>query len=117
MVVAVITVRMVQVPVNQVIHMVTMGYSRVAATRSVHMVGCMTSALVLWRAGVGVRRGDTAHMFIDVVPVRMVQVAVMQIVNVAFMLNSDVPAIGSVLVVVIGVVSLVARGHGDTPVG
>ena len=56
-------------------------------------------------------------MLVEVVPVRMVQMAVMQIVNVALMLDSDMPAIGSVLVIVVGVVRLVARSHGDTPVG
>ena len=101
MVVAVITVRMVQVPVNQIIH----------------MISGMTGTLVLWRTGVWVRRRDANHMFIDMVAVRMVHMAIVQVVNMAFMLNSDVPAIGSMLVVVVGVVGLVARCHGDTPVG
>ena len=117
MVVAVITVRMVQVPVYQIVHMVTMGYRGMAATRSMYVIGCMTGALVLWRAGVGVRRGDANHMFIDMVAVRMVHMAIVQVVNMAFMLNSDVPAIGSMLVVMVVMVGLVARCHGNTPVG
>jgi hypothetical protein len=56
MVVAVVAVRMVQVPVNQVVHMVTMGYRRMSTAWSMHVIGCMTSALVLRRAGLGVRR-------------------------------------------------------------
>jgi hypothetical protein len=116
-VVAVITVRMVQVPVNQIIHMVTMGYRGMAATWSMHVISGMTGTLVLWRTGVWVRRRDANHMFIDMVAVRMVHMAIVQVVNMAFMLNSDVPAIGSMLVVVVGVVGLVARCHGDTPVG
>lgn len=108
---------MVQVPVYQIVHMVTMGYRGMAATRSMYVIGCMTGALVLWRAGVGVRRGDANHMFIDMVAVRMVHMAIVQVVNMAFMLNSDVPAIGSMLVVMVVMVGLVARCHGNTPVG
>ncbi len=116
-IIAVVAVRMVQVPINQVIHMVTMGYRRMAAARSVLMIGGMTGTLVLWRTGVGVCRRDANHMFIDMIPVRMVQMTIMQVVNMSFMLNSDVPAVGSMLVVVVDVVGLIAGCHGDTPVG
>ena len=117
MIIAVVAVWMVQVPINQVIHMVTMGYRRMAAARSVLMIGGMTGTLVLWRTGVGVCRRDANHMFIDMIPVRMVQMTIMQVVNMSFMLNSDVPAVGSMLVVVVDVVGLIAGCHGDTPVG
>lgn len=117
MVVAVIAVRMVQVPVNQIVHMVTVGYRGMAAIWPMHVIGCMTGALVLWRTGIGVCCRDANHMFIDMVTVRMVQMAIMQIVNMPLMLNGDVPAIGPMLVVVVGVVGMGTSCHGDTPVG
>ena len=107
---------MVQVPVNQIVHMVIKGYRGMAAIWSMYVICCMTGALVLWRAGVGVSRGDTNHMFIDMVPVRMVHMAIVQVVNMVFMPNSDVPAIGTMLVVMVVMVGLVARCHEDTPV-
>ena len=108
---------MVQVPVNQIVYVVAMGYRGMAAIRSMYVIGCMTGALVLWRADVGVRRRDAKHMFIDMIVVRMVHMAIVQVVNMAFMVNSDVPAIGSMLVVMVYVLGMVARCHGDTPVG
>ena len=47
-------------------------------------------------------------MFIDVVAVRVVQVAVVQVINVAFVLDGGVAAACAVLVFVIGVVRFVA---------
>lgn len=79
------------------------------------VIGGMIGALVLWRAGVGVRRGDANHMIIDMVAVRMVHMPIVQVVSMAFMLHSDVPAIGPMLVVMVGLVCLVASCHEILP--
>ena len=47
MVVAVIAVRMVQMPVNQVVNVVAVRNGRMTAVRTMHMASFMTAALVV----------------------------------------------------------------------
>jgi hypothetical protein len=50
-------------------------------------------------------------MFIDVVPVHVVEMAVVKIIHVAVMANRGVPAFWAMLMSVVGVVFLGACGH------
>ena len=66
--------------------------------RGIVCVACMGRC-----AGVRIRRRYGHHMLIDVAPVRVVQVAVVQVVRVTFMQHGGMAAIGSVLVRMISV--------------
>ena len=56
MVIAMITVWMMQMPINQVVHMVAMRYGFMPTFRSMNMSRFMTTAMVVWRALIGILR-------------------------------------------------------------
>jgi hypothetical protein len=59
----------------------------------------------------GVRGADRDDVLVNMIPVHVVQMAVMKIVNVAVMANSRVPAVRAMLVDMVGMVPLGAGGH------
>ena len=75
MVVAMVAVRVVQVAVDQVVDVVTVRDGFVAATGAMDVAGLVAAAFVLGRAAVGVGGRDRDHVLVDVVAMRMVQVA------------------------------------------
>lgn len=76
MVVAVSVVRVVQVAIDEVVDVVAVGDGCVAAAGTVHVVGIMTAAAVLWSADRGIRLAHLEPMLVDVAAVRVVEVAV-----------------------------------------
>ena len=114
-VVAVIAVRMVQMTVDQVIDVVAVRHRFMPAARPMHMTGAMAGTVVLRRAAVRVGGADGDHVLVDMVAMHVMQVAVMQEIDVAFVAHRRVTALRAVLVVVMGV--LRAAGHRRSPVG
>lgn len=100
MVVAVITVRVVQVSVNQVVDVVTVRHRRVTATRAVNVIRVVALTCVR-RTPVGVQLCYLNAVFVVVAVMRAVQVPVMQIAHVAIVLNGDVAAVRAVFMWVI----------------
>ena len=107
-VVAVVAVRVVQVPIDEVIDVVAMWHRFVTAAGAMDVSCFVAAAVVVGRAGVRVGGADSDAVFIDVAAVRVVQVAVVQVVNVAVVLDGGVAAARAVLVRVVGVVRFVA---------
>jgi hypothetical protein len=97
-VVAVIAVRMVQVPIDQVVGVVAVGNGRVAAVRAVLVGFLVTAAVVAWRASGRVRRADRQGMLLDLAGVRVMQMAIVQVIDVAVVQNPGVAAARTVLV-------------------
>jgi hypothetical protein len=56
MIVAVITVRMMKMPINQVVYMIAMRHRIVPTPRPMHMRFIMPPAAMLGRASIGIRR-------------------------------------------------------------
>ena len=108
MVVAVVAVRMMQMAIDEVIDVVAMRHRFVAAARAMHVAGFVAVAVMVGGADVRVGGADGDGVFIDVVAVRVVQVAAVQVINVAFVCDGGVTAIRAVLVFVVGVVRFVA---------
>ena len=102
MVVAVVAVRVVQVPVHEVVHVVAVRHGLVPATRSVNVTRIMTAALVCRRALVGI---GIAHLdsMLDHGPVvgDMMQVPVVQVVDMVAVPDTGVLAIRTVLVIMV----------------
>jgi hypothetical protein len=100
-VVAVVAVRVVQVAADEVIGVVAVGHGLVAAA------GAVLVGLVVAVAGVGRRAGgrvggaDRQAVLLDAAAVGVVQVAVVQVIDVVFVLDGGVAAAGAVLVVVV----------------
>jgi hypothetical protein len=104
-VVAVVAVRVVQVPVHQVVDVVAVGGCCVAAAGAMLVGFLVTAAVMAWSASGRVRRVDCQGMFLDLAAVLVVQVAVVQVIDVAIMQDGGVPAVRAVLVGVALVVS------------
>lgn len=107
MIVAVAIVHMMQPAIDQKIDMIAMRHRLVPATGTVDMATCR-------RRDAAIRVGDADgdHMFIDMIAVHMVQMAVVQIINMAIMLHGGVAAAGTMLV---GVIGVGVAGHGQAP--
>lgn len=113
MIVAVVTVRVVQMAVDQIIDVVTVGHGLVPAVGTMNMADGMAAAVMRRRAGGGIRAVHFQNVFIDVIAVNVVQVAIVQVIGMAVVPNGRMPAIGTVLVGVVLV--LVATLHGYSP--
>jgi len=100
-VVAVSVMRMMQSAINQIIHVVAVRNGGVAAVGIVDVLPVM--AFCAQRAFVRVGVADGNGVFIHVVAVRMVQMAVVEIIHVPAMHDGDVSTAGTVDVGMIGV--------------
>ena len=98
MVVAVVAVGVVEVALDEVVGVVAVRDGRVFAALAVDVTCVMATAGVVGRARRGVRGVDGDDVLVDVVAVGMVQVPVVQVVDVTFVGDRDVPAAGSVVV-------------------
>jgi len=98
MIVAMVAVRVMKMPFDQVVHVIAMGHSFMPASRSVHMALVVRAAAVLGCAPVGIGLRYINLVFIDVIAVHMVQMPVMQVINVASVADGRMAAIGSMSV-------------------
>jgi len=105
-VVAVTIVRVVQAAIDQVIDMVAVRDSRVAA------IGAATAGARHRRSGSGVDLTDFDNVLIVMAFVREVQVTLVQVANMVAVLDAQVAAIGAVNV---GMVGMGGVGHGESP--
>ena len=112
MIVAVVAVRMVQVAVHKVIDMIAMWHGFVAATGSVDVAGFVAAAGC--RATIGVRGAHFDDMFIDVIAMRVMEVAVVQVIDMSLVFHSGVAAAWAVLMIVVGM-SLAGVHGNDLP--
>jgi len=99
-IVAVVTVRVVQVAFDQVVQMFPVGYRFVTAIRPVDVVLVVGRTAMLRGALGGVGPVDLEGMFVDVVLVGKVQVSVVEIADVVPVTNRGMAAIRPVHVVV-----------------
>ena len=109
MVVAVVAVRMVEVVVDEVVDVITVGNSGVTASLTVGVLGFVLSAVVPGGAAIGMCVIDCDDVLVDVPLVRMVQMSVVQVVDVVVVHHRDVPAARSVLMGMIGMDLVVAH--------
>lgn len=98
MVVAMISVRMMEMPCNYVVHVVTVGDRQVTAARTVMMTPIVRLVPDGRRALVRVGGGDLDAMLLESVGHLVIQVAIVEIVDVAGMMDRRVPASRAVLV-------------------
>jgi hypothetical protein len=89
---------MMQVVAHQVIDVVAMRHSLMAAAIAMGVFGLVALTVVLGRAVVRVRGVHRDDVLVDVVAVGMVEVSLVQVIDVVAMLDSRVAAAGSVLV-------------------
>lgn len=97
MIVTVVAMRMMQVTIDQVIHMVAMRNRLVAAAFTMDVSGFMTAALVR-SATARVRSVDLQAMLFDDSILLVMQVPIMEIIDVAAVLDGDMAALRAMLV-------------------
>ena len=91
-----ITMRMMEMILHQVIDMIPMRDRFMSAAGSMNMP--LVVATDIWSALVWIVRRHRNHMFIHMVLVRMVQMTVVKIIHVTIVLHRRVPATRLVLV-------------------
>jgi hypothetical protein len=107
-----VAVRMMQVAIDQKVHMVSMRHRFVTASRPMHVARVVTGAAMLRSALVWIGRGDLDDMFIDVVTVDMMKMPIMQIIDMATMMDGRMTAMRAVNMRMIGVLGVRACRHG-----
>jgi hypothetical protein len=111
-IVAVVTVPVVKVVGDPVIHVITVRHHLVAAAGAVHMTCVMPTALMVGSAAIGVLAWYLDRMLVDVTFVRVVEVTVVQIIHVATVAHRGMSAARPMLVSVVGVGWGRASRHG-----
>jgi hypothetical protein len=101
-----ITMGMMQSAVYKIVDMVTMRHRFMSAVWTVRV-----RAVDLRRALRGICCADRDEMFIDVIPVHVVEMTIVQIVHMTLVANRSVSAVRAMLVSVVGVVFLGTCGH------
>jgi hypothetical protein len=85
--------RMVEMAIDQVIHMISMRNAFMAATRPMLMFRLMPLALMFGRAALRVRRSDIHYMLIDMFAVHVVHMPIVQVIDMSGMDDSGMPAL------------------------
>ena len=98
MIIAVITMRMVEAAVDEIVEMVAMRHRFMSAVRTVDM-----RAVNLRRALLGIFRAHRDDMFVHVILVHMVEMAIVKIIHMAVMADGRVTASRAVLVGMVAV--------------
>ena len=96
-------VRVMQVPTDEVIHMVTVRNSLVAAVGTMCVFAAVTFAIVLGGAVLRIHPADCNDMLVDVLAMDMVQMAIMEIIRMAVVHDRLMPAFRTVRVIMRGV--------------
>ncbi len=112
-----IAMRVVQVAIDQIVHMVTVRHSRVTAARPMNVIRSVRGAGVFRRASVRIGRRDRKHVLIHVVAMRMVEMTIVEIVDVPVMQHRHMATFGAVLMFMGVVMALIAFGHVRAPGG
>ena len=110
MIVAVPGVRVVQMSLDEVVRMIAVRNRVVSATRTVHVLSIVPSALVRRSAASRIFRPDFDSVLINVIAMHVVHVSVVQIVGVTVVADGHVTTAG---LVNMGVVRMgLVLGHG-----
>ncbi|WP_174902454.1 hypothetical protein [Burkholderia pseudomultivorans] len=109
MIVAVVAMRVMKAAVDQIIDVIAMRNGFMPAARTVHMARLMIAAVR--RTPVRIFRADFDLVFVYVIAVRMVQVAVVEIVDVVAMLDRRMATSRTMLMFMLGVMTLIAGAH------
>lgn len=108
-----VAMRVMQVAVDEVINMIPVRDGGMTAAGAMNMAGLVACAAVSGRAGIRVGRCNGNDMLINMVAMGMMQMAVMQIIDMIAVTNSDVTTAGAVFMLVVGVVRQGAVAHGS----
>ena len=102
MIVAVTAMGVVQMTVDKIVDMVAVRNGLVSATWPMNVPALVAAASMAGGAGIRVGRRDCQRMLFNrTISIHVVQVAIVQVIDMVFVLYCGVPAIGAVLMVVV----------------
>jgi hypothetical protein len=108
MIITMTVVRMVKASIHQIVDVVPVRNRLVPAARPVRMTG----ADILWCAMSRVGSVNCYHVLVDMISMHVMQMTIVQVVNVAFVLNRRVSTPRAMLMGMIGVFLFSASRHG-----
>jgi hypothetical protein len=111
-IVAVPVVRVMQMPTHQIVDVAGVRDRLMPAVRAMHVRGVVLAAVMPGGAVSRVLRPDLKRVLVYVVAVRMVQMSVVQVVDMALVAQGDMPAPGAVLMLVASMDLVLGIVHG-----
>jgi hypothetical protein len=114
MMIAVISVKMVQMAGNQIVDVVAVRNRLVAAASAMLVALLMALANMIGSTTVGIRSGHLNHMFIDMPFMWRVQMPIMEVVRMVIVLHRSMTAVFAMLMTVPLVDRMCLRGHENT---
>lgn len=112
-VIAVTAMWMVQMTGDEIVDMVAVWNRFVAATRSMNVGAIMPGAAMLWRATIRVLVAHLKSMFVHMVRMRMMKMAIVEIVHMVAVADGNVAAFRPMRMIVVGVMRKIAGSHFD----
>lgn len=109
MVITVIAMRMMQSAINKVISVIAMWYLLMTTVRAMFMFSVMASGYRI--AAIGIFFTDFQHMLINMIAMRMVEMAIVQIINMITVSDSGVTTAFPVLVRMVFMMFFIACRH------
>jgi len=97
MIIAMVTVRVMQVPCHQVVDMIAVGYGGMTTVLTVNVSFFMATTVVLRSAIVRVGGTHFQDVLIDMVTMHMVEMTIMQVIGVAVVNDGNMTTIRPVL--------------------
>lgn len=104
-------VRVMEMAIDEIVDVIAMGNCLMAASRAMLVTGFVTGAEVIRRASRRIGLTHLDHVLVDMIAVRLMQVAVVQVVDMVAVLDGDMAAAGAVNVSVAFMDSMFVR-HG-----
>jgi hypothetical protein len=108
-----VAVDMMEMSMDQIIHMISVRHRLVAAAGAMAMSLLMLAAIMIGGAVRGIIAIHFQAMFLHDGPGHVMEMAIMEVIDVAIVLDPRMPALGSMLMRV----SLVMAGHCESPSG
>jgi hypothetical protein len=115
MIIAMVAVRMMKMSVDKIVDVIAVWHRWVPALRPMHMSVLVAAAAMFRCAPIWIVRAHLDRMLVHVVSVRMMEMAIMQIVDMAIVANGRVAAARAMLMAVIRMMREVAGIHRKLP--
>jgi hypothetical protein len=106
-IIAMATVWAMEPTTHEVIDVITVGHAFMSAARPMRV-----RAPDVGRTTQGIGVADLDNMFLDMIPMHVMQLTIVEVIHVAMMAHSRVSAARTMLVSVIRMMLLVGEGHG-----
>jgi hypothetical protein len=97
MIVAMVAMGMMQVPVDQIVDVVTMRDGRMPAVGAMHVLRVVAAAFMVGRTGVRILGRNGNHVLIHMATLLVMKMPIVQEIDVTLMLDRGVPAADAVL--------------------